>query len=116
MDILAHLMVGSEGTLGFVAEMTMRTVPEPPARATALVFFDELEEAGAAVAPLAAAGADALEILDAAALRSIAGQHELPFEVDAAQRGAARGVPRADEATLAAAIEDAQAILGALPA
>ena len=38
-DILARLMVGSEGTLGFVAEATLRTVPEPPCRATALVFF-----------------------------------------------------------------------------
>jgi len=33
-EILAHLMVGSEGTLGFVAELTLRTVDEPPARAT----------------------------------------------------------------------------------
>ncbi|HEX9204007.1 MAG TPA: FAD-binding oxidoreductase, partial [Vicinamibacteria bacterium] len=59
-DILAHLMVGSEGTLGFVSEVTLRTVPEPPCRATALLHFAELEEAGDCVAPLAAAGADAL--------------------------------------------------------
>ncbi len=50
-------MVGSQGTLGFVASgMTLRTVPEPPARATALLYFAELREAGEAVAPLAAAG------------------------------------------------------------
>ena len=36
-DILAHLMVGSEGTLGFWAEVTLRTVPDPPLRATALL-------------------------------------------------------------------------------
>ena len=63
-------MVGSQGTLGFVADMTLRTVPDPPARATALLFFRELREAGAAVAPLADAGAAALEIMDAASLRS----------------------------------------------
>ncbi|HET7293443.1 MAG TPA: FAD-binding and (Fe-S)-binding domain-containing protein [Vicinamibacteria bacterium] len=73
-DILAHLMVGSEGTLGFIADATLRTVPDPPCRATALVVFDALVEAGAAVAPLAAAGAAALEILDSASLRSIQGE------------------------------------------
>ena len=69
-QILAHLMVGSEGTLGFLAEATLRTVAELPARATALVYFAELTEAGTAVAPLVAAGAVALEIMDAASLRS----------------------------------------------
>jgi D-lactate dehydrogenase len=110
-DILSHLMVGSEGTFGFVADMTFRTVPEPPARATALVFFAELEEAGAAVAPLAAAGADALEILDAASLRSISTEHPLPFEI--ARRHAALLVElrRADEAALAASVDAARAIL-----
>ena len=39
-QILAHLMVGSQGTLGFVADVTLRTVPEPPHRATALLYFD----------------------------------------------------------------------------
>jgi D-lactate dehydrogenase len=58
-DILAHLMVGAQGTLGFLAGITLKTVPEPPARATGLVFFEELAEAGAAVAPLAEAGAAA---------------------------------------------------------
>jgi D-lactate dehydrogenase len=111
VDILSHLMVGSEGTLGFVADVTFRTVPEPPSRATALVFFAELEDAGAAVAPLAAAGADALEILDAASLRSISAEHPLPFDI--ARRHAALLVElrRADEATLSTSVDDAQAIL-----
>jgi D-lactate dehydrogenase len=78
-EILARLMVGSEGTLGFLAEMTLDTVPEPPARATGLLFFGELQEAGAAVAPLAAAGAAALEIMDAGSLRSQAEDRAYPF-------------------------------------
>jgi len=111
VEILSHLMVGSEGTLGFVADMTFRTVPEPPSRATALVFFSELEDAGAAVAPLAAAGADALEILDAASLRSISTEHPLPFEI--ARRHAALLVElrRWDEAALVAAVDVAQGIV-----
>jgi D-lactate dehydrogenase len=111
-DILARLMVGSEGTLGFVGEATFRTVPEPPARATALVFFADLEEAGAVVGPLAGAGADALEILDAASLRSISTEHPLPFEI--ARRHAALLVEfrRMDERALGTAVETAQALLG----
>jgi D-lactate dehydrogenase len=111
VDILSHLMVGSEGTLGFVIDMTFRTVPEPPSRATALVFFSELEDAGAAVAPLATAGADALEILDAASLRSISTERPLPFAV--ARRNAALLVEfrREDAATLAAAVDVAHGIL-----
>jgi D-lactate dehydrogenase len=113
VDILAHLMVGSEGTLGFVGEMTFRTVPEPPARATALAFFADLEGAGAAVAPLAAAGADALEILDASSLRSIATEHALPFEIERRHAALLVELRRADETALAASVADAQAILKA---
>lgn len=80
-QILAHLMVGSQGTLGFMADVTLRTVPEPPCRATALLFFAELAEAGAAVAPLVAARAAALEIMDAASLRSQAGDRDYPFAI-----------------------------------
>ncbi len=110
-DILAHLMVGSEGTLGFVGETTFRTVPEPPARATALVFFADLEEAGASVAPLAVAGADALEILDAASLRSVSAEHPLPFEIERRHAALLVEFRRMDEARLDAATSDAQAIL-----
>jgi D-lactate dehydrogenase len=110
-DILAHLMVGAEGTLGFVGEMTFRTVPEPPARATALVFFAHLEEAGASVAPLAEAGAAALEILDAASLRSISTEHPLPFEVARGHAALLVEFRREDEAALGASVGDARRVL-----
>jgi D-lactate dehydrogenase len=111
-DILTHLMVGAEGTLGFIAEMTMRTVPEPPARATALVYFAEIEEAGTAVPPLARAGADALEILDSASLRSIASQRGLSFEVTRRHAALLVEFRREDEPALARAVERAKAALG----
>ncbi len=44
-EILAHLMVGSEGTLAFVAEATFRTVPVRPHAASALLVFDDLAAA-----------------------------------------------------------------------
>ena len=37
-DILSHLVIGSEGTLAFIANATLRTIPEPPARATGLLY------------------------------------------------------------------------------
>lgn len=80
-QILARLMVGSQGTLGFVADMVLRTVRVLPARATALLFFPTLREAGAAVPWLAEAGAAALEILDAWSLRSQAEERGLPSAI-----------------------------------
>lgn len=39
LDILTHLMIGSEGTLGFIAAIQYHTVPDYPNKATSLVFF-----------------------------------------------------------------------------
>jgi D-lactate dehydrogenase len=112
VDILAHLIVGSEGTLAFVADVTYRTVPDPPARATALVPFAELEEAGAAVFPLAEAGAAALEILDAASLRSIAAEQPHAFAVTPRTAALLAEFRTEDEGSLAAAVGAAGDVLG----
>ena len=62
-------MVGSEGTLAFVASATFRTVPVHRHAATGLLVFDTLNAAMAAMPALVAAGPAAVELLDAAALR-----------------------------------------------
>jgi D-lactate dehydrogenase len=110
-QILAHLMVGSEGTLGFVSEATLRTVEEPRFRATALVYFDALQDAGAAVAPLAEAGAVALEIMDSASLRSQAEDRKYPFAIEEGTAALLAEFGAHDEATLSAALAAATAIL-----
>ncbi|WP_341359767.1 FAD-binding and (Fe-S)-binding domain-containing protein [Georgenia sp. M64] len=68
-DILAHLVVGAEGTLAYIAEVTLRTVPAQPHAATALCVFETIDAATDAIIPLTAAGADAVELLDASSLR-----------------------------------------------
>jgi D-lactate dehydrogenase len=68
-DILAHLMIGSEGTLGFVGEAVFRTVPLLPHTATGLLVLPGLAEATDALPALLAEGVRTAELLDAASLR-----------------------------------------------
>ena len=69
VDVLMHLMIGSEGTLGFVAEAVFRTVPLLPEAATGLAVFPTLDAATAALPELVAAGLATIELLDATSLR-----------------------------------------------
>ena len=69
VEILAHLMVGSEGTLGFVARAVFRTLPVRPHIRTGLLVFADLRTAAEAVEPLVGSGARAVELIDAASLR-----------------------------------------------
>lgn len=69
VDILEHLLIGSEGTLAFVAEATFRTVPIKPRAATGLLIFHDLAAAAASLPVLVAAGLATIELMDAASLR-----------------------------------------------
>jgi D-lactate dehydrogenase len=68
-QLLAHLVVGSEGTLAFVAEAIFRTIPVQPRIATALAVFPDLDAATRALPELVATGATTLELMDATSLR-----------------------------------------------
>lgn len=111
-DILTHLIVGSEGTLGFLADVTLETVKDPPKRATALVYFGALTEAGRAVAPLAEAGAAALEIMDSASLLSMAGELAHPIEVGPHSAALLIEFQEENDEALSAGIEKALRVLG----
>ncbi|MBT8429537.1 MAG: FAD-binding oxidoreductase, partial [Gammaproteobacteria bacterium] len=89
IDVLQHLMIGSEGTLGFIAEITYRTVVEHAHKASALVFFADVESACEAVALLKSEPVDAVEIMDRAALRSVQEQPGMPAELASLPEGAA---------------------------
>jgi D-lactate dehydrogenase len=70
VQMLTHLMVGSEGTLGFVAEAVFRTIPLHRHAATALLVFDSLSEATQALVGIVGTGPATVELMDAASLRA----------------------------------------------
>ncbi|QIK71136.1 FAD-binding oxidoreductase [Propioniciclava coleopterorum] len=81
-DILTLLLVGSEGTLGAVVDTTWRTLETGPMRSTAFLRFPDVATAAAVVAPLNDADAQAVELMDAASLRSLQGRAGTPAWID----------------------------------
>ncbi len=51
-DIIAHCVVGSEGTLAFISQVTMRTLHDYPCRASAMLYFFSMRESCEAVVAL----------------------------------------------------------------
>jgi len=83
---LTRLLVGSEGTLGIVTEITLKINPKPTATSTALGTFDNLEDAGHAVSEIMHSGIlpSVLEILGRETLVAINKNTDLNLpEVDA---------------------------------
>ncbi|MEU2198541.1 FAD-binding and (Fe-S)-binding domain-containing protein [Isoptericola sp. NPDC019482] len=88
VKILEHLMIGSEGTLGWVADVTFRTVPLLTKAATTLLVFDSLERATDALVPLGASGPEAIELMDAASLRVAAADPRADVSMRSLAQGA----------------------------
>lgn len=71
IDILAHLLIGSEGTLGFIANISYHTVIDEKNKASALIFFDNIQAACEAVSTLKKTPVAAVELMDWPALNSV---------------------------------------------
>ncbi len=78
LEILKHLMIGSEGTLGFIASITYRTVVEEAHKAAALVYYPNIDAACRATMLLKQAPVAAVELMDRAALRSVENEPGMP--------------------------------------
>ncbi len=76
LEIFRRLVIGSEGTLAFVADAEFETVPLGRHTTIALIFFEDLDGAADAVGPLVAAGATATELMVAPTL--IAAAYNMP--------------------------------------
>lgn len=70
---LTRLMVGSEGTLGIVTEITLKINPRPTASSTAVATFSSLEDAGTAVTQIMSSGIipAVMEIMDRPTIQAI---------------------------------------------
>ena len=89
IDILAHLLIGSEGTLAYIAAAELSTVPIAPHESSSLLFFHSVADAAAAVPALVESGAAAIELMDIASLRSVIGRPGVPAIVATLPDGAA---------------------------
>ncbi len=78
IDILSHLLVGSEGTLGFISAVTYNTVPDHPHKASALLVFPDVESCCRAVTLLKLQPVSAVELLDRRSLRSVQDKPGMP--------------------------------------
>jgi glycolate oxidase len=84
-DLLA-LLVGSEGLLAVITEVTVKLTPKPQQAQVALAAFDSVEKAGAAVSAVIGAGIlpGGLEMMDQAATRAVEAFVHADYPLDAA--------------------------------
>ncbi|WP_085598981.1 MULTISPECIES: FAD-binding and (Fe-S)-binding domain-containing protein [unclassified Pseudomonas] len=78
LEILSHLLVGSEGTLGFISAVTYDTVVDHPHKASALIVFPDVETCCNAVTVLKSQPVSAVELLDRRSLRSVQDKPGMP--------------------------------------
>lgn len=81
VDILEHLVIGSEGTLAFVADAVFDTVAINQHVATGLLIFPDLASATSALPALVAAGFATIELMDSTSLRVGQRDPEAPDEL-----------------------------------
>lgn len=70
-DIMAHCMVGSEGTLAFMSEVTARTAHLYPCSASAMLYFDDIRTACEAVVAMKKGPVHGAELLDKKSLSAV---------------------------------------------
>lgn len=78
IEIIKRLMIGSEGTLGFVSQATYKTVVDHPHKASAFIVFQDVEDACKAAAVLRReTDVDAVELFDRASLTQCEGHEKI---------------------------------------
>jgi D-lactate dehydrogenase len=105
--IFSHLLIGAEGTLAFIAESVLETVPDLPVKTTGLLLFPDIHAACASISALREAGAAALELMDRASLRSVEDKPGIPATIKALPPAAAALLVEFQTADASAAEENA---------
>jgi len=78
IEMIQHLMIGSEGTLGFISEVTFRTLEMPAHKSTGLMLFPDIARACEAVLLLKDCQVSAAELMDRTSLRSVEAKPGMP--------------------------------------
>jgi D-lactate dehydrogenase len=78
IEMIQHLIIGSEGTLGFISEVTFRTLEVPAYKSTGLMLFPDIARACEAVLVLKDCQVSAAELMDRASLRSVEDKPGMP--------------------------------------
>jgi D-lactate dehydrogenase len=71
IDIIKHLIIGSEGTLAFISNITFKTVIDHKNKAIALIIYESVETACKAVQIMKNQPVSAVELMDRMAIRSV---------------------------------------------
>jgi D-lactate dehydrogenase len=78
IEIIKHLLVGSEGTLGFIANVTLQTVTEEKHKSCTMMIFNTIKDACDATYLLKSSPVSAVELLDRDSIRSVENDPESP--------------------------------------
>lgn len=78
VDIIKHLMIGSEGTLAFISDITYHTVVAEKYKACTLMVFETIEQACKMVPVLKTCPVAAVELLDRKSMRSVENDADAP--------------------------------------
>ncbi|RDU64633.1 FAD-binding oxidoreductase [Helicobacter didelphidarum] len=88
-DILNHLFVGAEGTLGFISSVVLQNVDDEKYKACALLFYPDMNSTAYAIQILAQNDdiISSAEVMDYASLKSVQGLEGLPSVIDEIHEG-----------------------------
>jgi D-lactate dehydrogenase len=78
IEIIKHLMVGSEGTLAFISNVTFKTVVDEKHKSCSLLIFNSIQDACNATILLKSSPVAAVELLDRDSIRSVENDSEAP--------------------------------------
>nr|MDJ0667455.1 FAD-binding oxidoreductase [Desulfobacterales bacterium] len=81
IKMIQHLIVGSEGTLAFISDVTFRTAEEPSTKATSLMLFPDIATMCEAVLILQKCPVQAAELMDRLALRTVENKPGVPDHI-----------------------------------
>ena len=106
LDIFTHLLVGSEGTLAFISNIELETIPDPPFKSTGLILFPSIKIACNAINAIKNTGIKALELMDYASLKTAKYFDNAPYDVSS--------LPQDSSALLCEFQEDNKKLLNSL--